>query len=57
MPECPPPDLNLFKRQFRLKYGRDMTAEEQRFYELTKDLLLNPPEEDGTGEDGDDVAA
>ena len=36
---------------------REMTPEEQRFYELTKDLLQNPPEEEQSGQDGDDAAA
>ncbi len=49
-----PPDLKTFKRQFRLKYGREMTADEERFYHLTKNLLDNPPEEEM---DGDDQAA
>ena len=50
MPECPPPDPKTFARQFRLKYGRDITPEEMKFYRLTKDLLDNPPEEeDGEG--------
>ncbi|MGB8889259.1 MAG: hypothetical protein WCC87_21205 [Candidatus Korobacteraceae bacterium] len=50
MPEKRPPDLDTFSRQFRQKYGRDMTPEEMRFYQLTKDLLDNPPEEDKGGE-------
>lgn len=45
MSECPPPPLKDFARQFRMKYGRDMTTEEQRFYELTRELLERPPEE------------
>jgi hypothetical protein len=50
MPECPPPDPKEFGRQFRRKYGRDMTPDETKFYQLTKDLLENPPEEEGGGE-------
>ncbi len=50
----PPPDPQTFARQFRRKYGRDMTPQELKFYQLTKDLLENPPEED---EDGKDEAA
>jgi hypothetical protein len=50
MPEERPPDLETFARQFRLKYGREMTKEERHFYELTKNLLDNPPEEEGEKE-------
>ena len=46
MPEFPPPDVETFARQFRMKYGREMTSEERRFYNLAKDLLENPPEEE-----------
>ena len=49
MPELPP-ELDTFARQFRQKYGREMTAEERKFYRLTKDLLDNPPEEEEDGE-------
>jgi hypothetical protein len=49
MPENRPPNLDTFARQFRAKYGREMTAEERRFYELTKDLLDSPPEEEPDG--------
>lgn len=47
MPERPP-DLETFARQFRQKYGRDMTPDERRFYELTLDLFEHPPEEGQT---------
>ena len=46
-----PPDVTTFNRQFRLKYGREMTAEEETFYNLTKNLLDNPPEEELDGGD------
>ena len=46
MPETPPPDLEKFAQQFRMKYGREMTPEERHFYQLTKNLLDNPPEEE-----------
>jgi len=46
MPESRPPDLEMFVKQFRLKYGRDMTPEERHFYQLTKNLLDNPPAEE-----------
>jgi hypothetical protein len=46
MPETRPPDPDTFARQFRQKYGREMTDAERRFYELTKDLLDHPPEEE-----------
>lgn len=46
MPEFPPPDVETFARQFRQKYGREMTPEERHFYELTKNLLERPPEEE-----------
>ena len=49
MPERPAPTPEEFARQFRLKYGRDMTAAEVRFYTLTKKLLDNPPEKDTGG--------
>jgi hypothetical protein len=47
MPEDRPPDLETFARQFRMRYGREMTAEERRFYQLTKKLLDDPPEKEG----------
>lgn len=50
MPEERPPDPDTFARQFRAKYGREMTPSELRFYQLTKDLLDHPPEEEGDGE-------
>jgi len=50
MPESRPPDAETFARQFRRKYGREMSDAERRFYELTKDLLDHPPEEED--EDG-----
>ena len=54
MPETRPPDLSIFARQFKQKYGREMTREEKRFYELTKNLLDHPPEEEGKqGDDGE----
>ena len=53
MPENRPPDPSIFARQFRQKYGRDMTPAEQRFYKLTKDLLDNPPEEEPNKDDGE----
>jgi hypothetical protein len=53
MPEDRPPDPTTFARQFRQKYGRDMTPAELHFYKLTKDLLDHPPEE----EQGHDEAA
>ena len=49
MPEKRPPDPDTFARQFKLKYGRDMTPAELRFYKLTKNLLDNPPEEEDNG--------
>ena len=49
MPECPAPPPKDFARQFRMKYGRDPTPQELKFYKLTKDLLDNPPEEEGQG--------
>lgn len=52
MPECAP-DPETFARQFRQKYGRDMTPEERRFYALAKNLLDNPPEEEGGEERGE----
>jgi hypothetical protein len=45
------PKLRDFAKQFRQKYGRDMTPEEQKFFTLTEDLLENPPEEDSKSED------
>lgn len=40
------PHLRDFKKQFRQKYGRDMTPDEVKFYKITENLLENPPEED-----------
>jgi hypothetical protein len=58
MPELRPPDLPTFARQFKQKYGREMTRDEKRFYELTKNLLDNPPEEEQQeAQDGDGEAA
>ena len=37
-----PLDLEQLAREFRQKYGRDMTAAEKRFHQLTKDLLDDP---------------
>jgi len=37
-----PLDLKQFARQFRQKYGRDMTPAEMRFHQLTKNLLDDP---------------
>ena len=51
MPEKRPPDVDTFARQFKMKYGRDMRPDEMRFYELTKDLLDNPPEEEQADEE------
>ncbi len=39
------PDLRTFERQFEMKYGRKMTAEEQRWFQLAEELLKHPPEE------------
>jgi hypothetical protein len=47
------PRLELFKAQFRSKYGRDMTSEEAKFFQLTEDVLLNPPEEEAERQDDD----
>ncbi len=40
------PTLERFKKQFRMKYGREMTAEEIRFFQLADELLHSPPEEE-----------
>jgi hypothetical protein len=40
------PDLHKFQRQFEMKYGRQMTPEERRWFTLAEDLLKNPPEEE-----------
>ena len=40
------PDLQQVALQFRQNYGREMTASENRFYHLTKDLLADPPDEE-----------
>ena len=40
------PHLCDFKKQFRQKFGRDMTPDEIKFYKITEYLLENPPEED-----------
>lgn len=56
MPENRPPDASTFARQFRQKYGRDMTPAEQRFYKLTKDLLDNPPKEESKKKDDGEAA-
>lgn len=45
-PEPRLPDLQQFALQFRQKYGREMTASENRFYQLTKDLLADLPDEE-----------
>ncbi len=45
MPETRPPDIETFARQFKAKYGLEMTTEERKFYQLTKNLLDNPPED------------
>jgi hypothetical protein len=47
------PGLELFKQQFRQKFGREMTGEEVRFWTLTEQLLLEPPEEEATGKKSD----
>ena len=39
------PPLQEYERQFRQKFGREMTAEEKKFYQLTHDLLTRSPEE------------
>lgn len=50
MPEERPPDVDQFARQFRLKYGRVMTPLERNFYQLTKNLLDNPPQPEASSE-------
>ena len=40
------PTLRDFEWQFEQKYGRKMTSDERKFFELTEDLLENPPEEE-----------
>ena len=45
-----PPDLQRFALQFRKNYGREMTPAENRFYQLTKDLLGDP--RDGEHDNG-----
>jgi hypothetical protein len=52
MPEDRPPDPTTFARQFREKYGREMTPAEKRFYELTRQLL-HPLEEELKKGDGE----
>ncbi len=37
------PKLRDFERQFEEKFGREMTAEELKFYRLTEELLEHPP--------------
>ena len=45
------PVLPEYERQFRQKFGPEMTPEEKRFYQLTRDLLATPPEEEDHTED------
>jgi hypothetical protein len=52
MAEDRPPDPATFARQFREKYGRDMTPAEKRFYELTRQLL-HPPKDESKKDDGE----
>ena len=40
------PRLEEFRKQFRLKFGREMTQDELHFYSLADELLHNPPEEE-----------
>ena len=51
MSEKRSPDLDMFARQFRQRYGREITPKESRFYQLTKELLDNPPDEREHNED------
>lgn len=37
------PSLAEFEEQFRLKYGREMTAEERKLFELAEQLLKDHP--------------
>ena len=36
------PKLQEIERQFRAKYDREMTAEEQKYFLLTEDLIDDP---------------
>ena len=37
------PSLEEFEEQFRRKYGREMTAEERKLFELAEQLLKDHP--------------
>ena len=39
------PDLEKFAQQFRMKYGREMTDDERRWFKATEELLKHPPEQ------------
>jgi hypothetical protein len=47
------PNLAKFERQFELKYGRQMSADERRWFELAEELLKNPPEEESSSNAAD----
>ncbi len=36
------PSIQAFRKDFARKFGREMTAEEERLYCLTKDFLEHP---------------
>ncbi len=40
------PALEDFEHRFRATYGRAMTAEEKRFFELTEAMLQEPTSEE-----------
>ncbi len=40
------PALDEYAKQFREKFGREMTIEERRFYELTARLLNEADDQD-----------
>ncbi|HEU5450779.1 MAG TPA: hypothetical protein VFU76_02280 [Terriglobales bacterium] len=44
------PALPEYERKFRAKFGREMTAEEKRWYQLTRDLLADLDEAPNGGE-------
>ena len=41
------PDIEEFAGLFLKKYGRELTSQERRFYELTRELLTDLPQRDG----------
>ena len=40
------PTLEEYAKQFRAKFDREMLPEEKRFYNLTREMMAHPPDDD-----------